>query len=496
MTAAVAKQIRDHLDDWQWRMNNLYTITNVEGDRIPFRMNWAQESLFDDMHYLNLILKARQLGMTTFVQLFMLDAALFNPDIRCGTIAHTREDAEAIFKDKVKFPYDNLLEGIKEKLPANDDSARKLSFANNSSIRVGTSLRSGTLQYLHVSEHGKICAKFPEKAREIKTGALNTVHSGQIIFIESTAEGWEGDFHNMCQDAQSKLNRGADLSPLDFKFHFYPWWKHPAYRLDPAYVEFNSGHEKYFDELADMGISLDPEQRAWYVKKLDQQGDDMGREFPSTPEEAFAASIEGAYWGPQLTQAEKDGRITNVPHDAAANVETWWDLGHHDYMSIWFLQRCGQELHLIDFVQHAGEALPYYANIITEKAREGQWTLGKCVLPHDAEVHSLTDGKTRTQVLKDLGFDVTVMRKQGVLDGIDTVRREFPRMWFDAAKCAEGIRCLRAYRKDWNDRLGCWASEPRHDENSHAADALRTGMQYTPTVHSRERIVYPKLPIV
>ena len=124
---------------------------------------------------MNAILKARQLGFTTFIQLFMLDAAVFNKNVRAGTIAHNLLDAQTIFRDKVKFPYDQLPETVRASVPTITDSATELVLANNSSIRVGTSLRSGTLQYLHVSEYGKLCAKYPEKAREVRTGALNTV---------------------------------------------------------------------------------------------------------------------------------------------------------------------------------------------------------------------------------------------------------------------------------------------------------------------------------
>src|SRR5258708_7821247 len=83
---------------------------------------------------------------------------------RAGTIAHTLQDARAIFRDKIRFPYDNLPDVLKTALPAQNDNSCELLLANNSSIRVGVSLRSSTLQYLHISEYGKICAKFPHKA--------------------------------------------------------------------------------------------------------------------------------------------------------------------------------------------------------------------------------------------------------------------------------------------------------------------------------------------
>ena len=113
----------------------------------------------------------------------MLDQCVFNPNIRCGTIAHRLDDAKTIFRDKVRFPYDNLPEALRNIRPLISDSSEELVLSNNSSIRVGTSLRSGTLQYLHISEYGKLCAQFADKAREVRTGALNTLQAGQVVFI-------------------------------------------------------------------------------------------------------------------------------------------------------------------------------------------------------------------------------------------------------------------------------------------------------------------------
>ncbi|MDA6552020.1 hypothetical protein OSK79_21975 [Escherichia coli] len=67
----------------------------------------------------------------------------------------------------------------------------------NGHIQVATSFRSGTVQRLHISEHGKICAKYPAKAKELRTGTLNAVSDECIIFDESTAEGVGGDFYEM-----------------------------------------------------------------------------------------------------------------------------------------------------------------------------------------------------------------------------------------------------------------------------------------------------------
>lgn len=469
-----AAEVIDQFKDQRWRLNNLYWITNKEGQRIKFEMTWAQEQLLDDLHYLNVILKARQLGFTTFIQIYMLDMSVFFPDTRCGVIAHTRDDAEAIFRDKIKFPYDNLPDQIKASCRVVKNNTTTLELSNNSLIRVGTSLRSGTLQFLHVSEFGKICARFPDKAREIVTGALNTIQAGQVAFIESTAEGQEGRFFDLCEEAQSKERRGEDLSPLDWKFHFYPWWREPTYALD-APVTINPKLERYFQTLKDEhGIILSDAQRAWYAKKAEVQGEDMKREYPATPKEAFDAAVEGAYYSSQMALAETEDRITRVPYESALKVETWWDLGMNDDMSIWFVQRHRREIRIIDHYANSGEGLAHYAKVCADKP----YVYDRHVMPHDVAVRDLseTNGKSRKEVAEGLGLKpIVVAPRLEVSDGIEAVRNLMGRCWFDATKCKDGIRSLKNYRKEWDDQRGVWKNRPRHDQYSHDADSFRTG---------------------
>lgn len=148
-------QYKNNLKDPYWRINNLYNIVNKQGKKITFKLNWAQQELFDNMWYCNVILKARQLGMSTFICILFLDRCLFNNNQSAGIIAHTLEDAQYMFK-RVKFAYDNLPCEIKELVTAENDTAQMLKFSNGSSLRIGTSLRSSTFQYLHISEFGNI----------------------------------------------------------------------------------------------------------------------------------------------------------------------------------------------------------------------------------------------------------------------------------------------------------------------------------------------------
>jgi len=470
----IAAQLSDRL----WRLNNLYQITDKRGRRVTFTMNSAQAALFRDMHRQNVILKARQRGFTTFIQLMMLDACLFNGDVRAGTIAHTLPDAQVIFRDKVRFPYDHLPDMIKSMTPARAGNACELLLANNSSVRVGVSLRSATLQYLHISEYGKICAKFPQKAREVRSGALNTVDANAMVFVESTAEGQDGHFFELCQAARTRRNQGCALTAMDFRFHFSPWFDDEAYALPAGSAAVPASCADYFARLARLGIALTPEQQAWYVKKAEQQQGDMKREFPSTPDEAFEAAIEGAYYADQLARMEMDKRLRALPIDPAVPVMTTWDLGLNDACTIWFVQSSGREIRFVDYYENSGFGLEHYVQELARRRAQHGFTFGAHYFPHDVNTSEISNGKSRFDTLVSLGITpVAVPRVPNINDGINAVRRMLATSLIDPVRCDRGLRCLRNYRKEWDEDRGTFRDRPFHNWASHGADSLRNFAQ-------------------
>jgi len=262
------------LANQEWRMRNLYKIKDKEGNVVDFEPNWAQLSLLR-AHNLNIVLKARQLGITTYHALLFLDTCLFNPNTNAAIVADSKDIAREIFVDKVKFAYDNLPEFVRHMCCAYRDNVHEMRFANGSVFRVATSLRGGTLQLLHITEFAKVCQENPTKANEIISGALNAVQAGQFVCIESTARGRDGHFYNLCKSARSAEDSGTILGKLDWKIWFFPWWKHPDYVLNSINVLINKDSEEYFESLESKDIILAPEQKAWYVKKLQTQGDYM-----------------------------------------------------------------------------------------------------------------------------------------------------------------------------------------------------------------------------
>lgn len=486
--------------DPMWRVCSgyLYRIMvksdDGEGSVVPFVPNRAQRRLIARLWHRNIILKARQLGFTTLIAILWLDHALFNADQRCGIIAQDREAAEVIFRDKVKLAYDRLPAYLKEKFPLARDSATELLFGhNNSSIRVATSMRSGTIHRLHVSEFGKICAKFPDKAKEVVTGSLPAVPLDGIAIIESTAEGQNGEFYTMTQRAQSLAEAKAELTLRDYRFHFFAWWQEPTYRLNGDVV-LTDKDRQYFDEIeAEAGITLDAEQRNWYVatRDADFSGDAerMWQEYPSTPKEAFQVSTEGTYYAAQLAAARKSGRICRVPHVDGVPVNTFWDIGNTDGTAIWLHQKIGMEHRFIGFIEGWGEPYSYFIRQL--QATGYVW--GTHYLPHDAD-HKRQDGDANTSPIDKLsklgvgGRWLIVPRVVDVTHGIQMMRDAFGQCWFDEAGCKDGLAHLASYRKEWNTRLGNWSATPRHDIHSEAADGIRQFAQgYQPEADRKRK---------
>jgi hypothetical protein len=485
---AYETEVVARLDDPAWRIRNLYWITDKDGREVKFTPWPEQEKLLTNLWFRNIILKARQRGFSTLIQLVILDTCLFHPNVNASVIAQDKDTATAIFRTKIKFAYDRLPEGVRAANPLTKDSESELILKNGSTLKVATSARGGTLQWLHVSEFGKICAQYPLKAQEIISGALPAVDRNGIICIESTAEGREGPFYDMTLRAQEFRDQSKELSKLDYRFHFASWWDAEEYELDPTNVVLTPQDIAYFVRTeAQIGRELTPAKRAWYVAKRnsDFSGDreTMFREYPSTPAEAFEQSTEGCYLADQLALARREGRITTVPHDPGRPVNTFWDLHHggNDAVAIWFHQRVGLRDHFVRYLEGSGEAYGYY----TKYMQELGYTWGTHYLPHDADRRfpGAETNRTIKDILEELGLRniEVVARTADLTAGIQELRDDFTSFWFDEANCADGLKHLGLYRKEWNDRLGCWRDTPRQDGHQHAADALRQKAQgYAP----------------
>jgi hypothetical protein len=200
--------------------------------------------------------------------------------------------------------------------------------------------------------------------------------------------------------------------------------------------------------------------------KREMTEDEYEQEF----ECSFSAGIVGAYYSKEMDRAEKEGRITDIPYNPILSVDTFWDLGIDDSMTIWFAQKHMGKWFFIDYIQESGHGIPYYAKELQKK----DYYYGTHHLPHDAQVRELNTGKSRIETFRELGMrNVKVVPKLTIEEGIHAVRLMLPRCSFDKTKTKKGIECLRNYQRKWDAKNNVFSGTPLHNQWSHGADGFR-----------------------
>lgn len=226
---------------------------------------------------------------------------------------------------------------------------------------------------------------------------------------------------------------------------------------------------EYFASLALKGVNLTDGQKLWYQKKYDVLQEDMLREYPSFPEEAFMASQVGNWYAQQLKELYESGHVTNISYDKTQPVHCAWDLGQSDCTAIWFFQinRVG-EIMVIDYFERSDTPLDSIVQILNSKG----YTYGTHIWPSDARARDRA-GITFEQQARNFSLHGIVLQQHGLLDGINLVRTKLNKMWFDEVRCKEGLKALSNYKKKWNAQIGGYSSIPQHDDASHGSDAMR-----------------------
>lgn len=481
----------ERLLDKEWRIENLYVIRDKEQNLIPFVRNKAQKHFAQNRHSRNLILKSRQLGFTTYEALDSLDDTLFTRNMECLMIAHGIKPAENIFDVKVELAWKNLPKEIKKlyRVDANTAQTLKFEFGDGtfSSISVSTSGRSGTYNRLHITEFAEVCRKYPEKAREIIEGTLPAVPTHGRVDIESTSQGASGRFYDMFMEA---YQRGEPVLPIQYKAHFYNWtWDEEIEGIKVAAMPSEFKAYQVLHKLTDKQVTY------YYYKwvSLNRDWNALHREYPTTPEEAFEAIIEGTYYGTEMGMLERGGRATSVPHDPALNVHTVWDLGIGKNLVVGFYQKDPMTnlIKKIDYEEgEEGDGLPQ----MMVKVKKKPYIYGKHFAPHDIRATDQSTGVTRYETAKAHGIVFTLVPDQSVSDGINAGKLALSRLWVDKEKCKEWVKAMKNYVREWDDRRGMYKDIPFHNWASHGADEWRyaalSEKMMTNEVAEKEKALY------
>jgi len=462
---------KERMRDPLWRIRHIYRIKDKQGNVIPFRPNWVQAELLQDLyvrgHRRLVVLKSRKHGVSTLFELVIFDWCYFGEHLQASIVDLTHGNASDKLVNIVRFVWDHLSPEAKQAL--SPDSSTVIGFANGSAIHAGKNARGGQNQLLHVSEWGPIAHEDPERSTEIKTGALPSADEG-IQLIESTFKGGKGgDFYDLIKRAQE--TPPEQRTNKDFVFRFFAWWQDSRNTLEGRVEWISKPVRKYLDELeAKLGVQFTDGQRVWYFKTKQEQGIFMAREYPSTVEEAFSAPVEGAIFGEIMSEIRAAGHMLPViSWDRSVPVFACWDIGWDDCTGVWLVQIIGRDVVWLayDEQRHVNAS-----QMFMQIEMRGIVIAGH-LLPHDGRNHAPGSGTSYEEELLKAGAVNIVIIERSVNPGsdINLMRDMLARSWFAIGACQRGIDAFESYHTKDKMAGGSISKEAVHDWSSHAVSA-------------------------
>jgi hypothetical protein len=303
----------------------LLKVRTRTGRLAPLCPNRAQREFARRRGAMNVVLKARQMGISTWVAGRFFLKTITRPGTLSVQVAHTQEAAEEIFAMVRRF-HRELPEGLREgALRTRRATARSLVFAElDSEYRVETAGdanagRGLTIQNLHLSE----VARWPGDARAVLAGLLASVPAqpqdegrcGEVV-LESTAQGAHGCFYEEWMAGEQN----------GWVRHFFPWWWEATYACAAL------PNERWTEEEQRMAreLGLSWEQMAFRRKLARQFGTLARQEYPESADDCFLAS------GSCVFDTEAiERRLRGVP----AAVERRWA----GALEVWLRPMAGRE---------------------------------------------------------------------------------------------------------------------------------------------------------
>lgn len=294
---------------------NLY-ITNKKGELVKLIPNEAQkllvqgviDDLFKGRPVRYIVLKARQLGLSTIIEALCYWWTATHPYVNSAIAAHDSDAAQNIYKMFQRY-YENTNRVFRPQ--SKYYTQNDLTFDNDKGTGLKSSIktfvakrggvgRSSTNRFLHCSE-----VAFWEGGTEIVAGLMQTVPMipETFIFLESTANGFGGYFFEEWQLAKK--------GESEFKPFFFAWHMHHEYELNvPPKIRYNQDEKDLLKMFEDLGY----EERTWKrkimwrrakMKQFRSDPEKFMQEYPSTDTEAFLASGRPVFDIKRLIEMER-----------------------------------------------------------------------------------------------------------------------------------------------------------------------------------------------
>jgi hypothetical protein len=229
-------------------INQYIKVRNRTGEIVALAANPAQRAFEDARGQRNIVLKARQMGITTWVAARFFMKTITAKGVLTVQVAHTREAAEGIFRMVQRF-WEHLPDEWREgPLRRSRANVGQMCFPElDSEFRIISAGDPGagrglSIQNLHLSE----VSRWPGDAKETLAGLRAALAPSGEMVIESTPNGAGGCFY----DEWNRANVNGTIQ------HFFPWW------LEPAYVSIAVTDKEFTDEERALVAkhNLSPEQ--------------------------------------------------------------------------------------------------------------------------------------------------------------------------------------------------------------------------------------------
>jgi len=412
---------------------------------IPYTPRVLQAKLHKELARFNVVVCHRRFGKTVFAINQMIKSAV--EDLQIGKKAPRYAYLAPLFKQAKTVAWDELKRLLRDFPDVKFNEAELRADFMDARIQLYGADNPDTLRGIYLD--GVILDEYaqmnPRMYSEVIRPALSD-RKGWAVFI-GTPKG-KNEFYDIYHTALEKKS-----------------WK------------------RFLFKASETGI-LDDEEL-----ELAQQ--DMAEtEYEQEYECSWSAALRGAYYAKEIELAYDENRVGRVPYNPAKQVETWWDLGVADSTAIWFAQRDGKSVNIIDYYENNGEGLPHYIDVLNSKG----YNYGAHVAPHDIVVREFSTGKSRQDLAFNLGIDFQVAPKLGIMDGIESTRTFLNKCWFDEDKTKKGLEALLQYRSSYNEKKKIWSQKPVHDWTSHAADAFRYGVVTEPVYTGSDSVWSRELP--
>jgi hypothetical protein len=201
---------------------------------------------------------------------------------------------------------------------------------------------------------------------------------------------------------------------------------------------------------------------------------------------SFDAALKGAIYGVEMEAAENEGRIGEFELDPALPVDVITDLGYADDTVLCFFQQAKQQILIHEVYSNNEQDWDHYLDEMDSR------NVRDVYLPHDARAKNLQTGRSIVEQTIRRGYRPRIVPDHKLRDGIAATRKLLPFTYWNRSLSSGAIEAMKSYRREWDDKAGCYRERPVHDWSSHVADAIRyLGVTFSNLRPERSRIILP-----